>query len=179
MKRNKGIDFFISKSDDGFSDILNPLNLKVDWEVSKIDLLPEINYSRTPLISSEEQIISKSKYGTRYATFRCISEDGKTTEELNALKRDILNKLNKARSGISTLQIKDGGKFQVKLSGDVEIDNKRCGFIILNFTLIILNPYSYITKEKTLIVGENSGCTVDNGGLDITKPTIIINGGLS
>jgi hypothetical protein len=28
-----------------------------------------------------------------------------------------------------------------------------------------------------LIVGENSGCTVDNGGLDITKPTIIINGG--
>ena len=149
---------------------LQPFNIIVDFNASKIDTIPSVVETAQTIAGKDGAMLLDMKYDVRL--FNII---GRTVANLSRTERD------EAEKEIATLLNKIKGKerfllyrnklFKVCIGGKPDVV-KYPSYLSTQIALKAYNPYGYSAESNTLI---GAGEILNNGNEDIT-PTIVFQG---
>lgn len=164
-------DFAIGVADDldNAYDWLIPFNLKVDWNTTNIQIMPEASNTVIEMPGVDGSIVEDTVYRDRLFQIVAFSEDGLTIPEKEELKSKITEILDSTKHQKKKLTVQArGNSFDVKYDGQASITD---GPSYVKATIPFrTSPYGYKTFEGEL---HGSGLVYNEGEAPIGPRHVI------
>lgn len=145
-------DFLIGAIDeyDAAYDWLVPFDLKVDWDNTKIQVMPEAELTKIQMPGVDGSIVEDSVYKDRLFEIVAFSEVGLTVNQKEELKTKIARVLDATKHEDMKLTVQaSGGAFDVRYEGKAEITDMP-SYVKVKIPLRT-PPYGYDAFENELI----------------------------
>lgn len=177
-------DFLIGVIDeyDQAYDWLIPFDLKIDWDNTKIQVMPEAELTKIQMPGVDGSIVEDSVYKDRLFEIVAFSEIGLTVNQKEELKTKIAQVLDATKHEDLKLTVQaSGGAFDVRYEGKAEITDMP-SYVKVKIPLRT-PPYGYDTFENELegaglvsnLDGDAPLRVVHTISGEITNPTFVLN----
>lgn len=158
-------DFIIGNIDgyDGAYDWIIPFDMKVNWQESSIQIMPQTESSYIQQPGMDGEIVEDTVYKNRLFSIVAFSELGLSVYEKEQLKRDITRVLDATKQDAKRLTfLSSDTSFDVKYSGSADI---REGPSFVKATIPFeSSPYGYPLFEREVY---GTGLLVNDGDADV------------
>lgn len=144
-------DFLIGAIDDYDTayDWLIPFDLKIDWDNTKLQVMPEAELTKIQMPGVDGSIVEDSVYKDRLFEIVAFSEIGLTTSQKEELKTKIARVLDATKHDDMKLTVQaSGGAFDVRYEGKAEITDMP-SYVKVKIPLRT-PPYGYDAFENEL-----------------------------
>lgn len=171
VPRSAVSDFFIGATEgfDNSYDWLIPFDVKIDWNSTSIQVMPEASNTLIEMPGIDGSIVEDTVYNDRLFQIVAFSEDGLSNAEKEELKSKITEILDSTKHTTKKLTIEaSGNSFDVKYDGQAVIDE---GPSYVKATIPFrTSPYGYKAFEGELY---GSGLVYNDGDASIGVRHII------
>lgn len=159
------VDFAIGtiSGEDNSADWFNPLNMKVDWANTMIQVMPSSESEYVDISTIDGSFLKNTVYKNRSFSFILYSHDGLSDTEKDDIKQKIVKLLDQTKGSFKKLYIPPSEHFfYAKYSGSASVQT---GPSYVKATLPFeVKPYSYPLFPVSIV---GSGTITNNGLKDV------------